>query len=73
MRRIRAGRPARRQGERDAIGSVWFCAYDDARDQDAWPLALERVQRLLLPCGADFDQFLSRPAAFRRSWRRWRT
>ncbi|MFF2997354.1 SMI1/KNR4 family protein [Streptomyces sp. NPDC057950] len=45
----------------DAVGSVWFCAYDDARDQDAWPPP-ERVQRLLLSCGADFDQFLSRLA-----------
>ena len=45
----------------DRIGSVWFCAYDDARDQDAWVPA-ERVQRLLLPCGEDFDQFLGRLA-----------
>jgi hypothetical protein len=45
----------------DRIGSVWFCAYDDARDQDAWPPA-ERVERLLLPCGDDFDEFLSRLA-----------
>jgi hypothetical protein len=45
----------------DRIGSVWFCAFDDARDQDAWPPA-ERVQRLLLACGDDFDQFLSRLA-----------
>ncbi|GGX92169.1 SMI1/KNR4 family protein [Streptomyces fructofermentans] len=47
------------KGER--IGSVWFCAYDDARDQDAWPPE-ERVRRLLLPCGDDFDAFLSRLA-----------
>ncbi|MCX4915205.1 HNH endonuclease [Streptomyces sp. NBC_00687] len=45
----------------DRIGSVWFCAFDDARDQDAWPPA-ERVERLLLPCGEDFDAFLSRLA-----------
>lgn len=44
----------------DRIGSVWFCAYDDARDVDpSWPLT-ERVERLLLPAGADFDAFLSR-------------
>lgn len=43
------------------IGSVWFCAYDDARDQDGWSVQ-ERVDRLLLPCGADFDAFLQRLA-----------
>ncbi|WP_328538328.1 SMI1/KNR4 family protein [Streptomyces sp. NBC_00344] len=42
-------------------GSVWFCAYDDARDGDDWPPA-ERVERLLLPCGDDFDAFLDRLA-----------
>ncbi|MFF2651792.1 SMI1/KNR4 family protein [Streptomyces sp. NPDC058045] len=42
-------------------GSVWFCAYDDARDADGWSTA-ERVERLLLPCGADFDVFLERLA-----------
>ncbi|WP_063739118.1 SMI1/KNR4 family protein [Streptomyces violaceoruber] len=48
------------KGER--IGSVWFCAYDDVRDVDpSWPPA-DRVERLLLPCGADFDAFLSRLA-----------
>lgn len=44
-----------------AIGSVWFCAYDDARDQDGWNVQ-ERVERLLLPCGDDFDGFLQRLA-----------
>ncbi|MEU3220472.1 SMI1/KNR4 family protein [Streptomyces sp. NPDC006971] len=39
------------------IGSVWFCAYDDARDRDGWNVQ-ERVDRLLLPCGDDFDAFL---------------
>jgi hypothetical protein len=43
-------------------GSVWFCAYDDARDVDASWSPAERVERLLLPCGDDFDQFLSRLA-----------
>ncbi|MFE3494275.1 SMI1/KNR4 family protein [Streptomyces sp. NPDC059175] len=42
-------------------GSVWFCAFDDARDRDGWTVA-ERVERLLLPCGDDFDAFLSRLA-----------
>jgi hypothetical protein len=44
-----------------AVGSVWFCAYDDARDQDGWSVQ-ERVERLLLPCGDDFDGFLQRLA-----------
>ncbi|MFD5423887.1 SMI1/KNR4 family protein [Streptomyces sp. NPDC127084] len=44
-----------------ASGSVWFCAYDDARDQDGLSVN-ERVERLLLPCGEDFDAFLSRLA-----------
>lgn len=43
------------------IGSVWFCAYDDARDRDGWSVQ-ERVDGLLLPCGADFDAFLQRLA-----------
>ncbi|MFF3730253.1 SMI1/KNR4 family protein [Streptomyces sp. NPDC002476] len=43
------------------IGSVWFCAYDDARDRDGWTVQ-ERVDRLLLPCGDDFDAFLERLA-----------
>ncbi|MFF0741011.1 SMI1/KNR4 family protein [Streptomyces sp. NPDC004111] len=47
------------RGER--TGSVWFCAYDDARDQDGWSVQ-ERVERLLLPCGEDFDDFLQRLA-----------
>ncbi|MCX2183164.1 SMI1/KNR4 family protein [Streptomyces sp. SKN60] len=46
-------------------GSVWFCPYDDARDAGelaaAWTVN-ERVERLLLPCGADFDAFLQRLA-----------
>jgi hypothetical protein len=46
----------------DGIGSVWFCAYDDVRDVDASWTAAERVRRLLLPCGDDFDGFLSRLA-----------
>ncbi|MFI9203412.1 HNH endonuclease [Streptomyces sp. NPDC053048] len=45
----------------EAIGSVWFCPYDDARDRDGWNVQ-ERVERLLLPCGEDFDDFLSRLA-----------
>ncbi|MFI6288442.1 SMI1/KNR4 family protein [Streptomyces sp. NPDC051018] len=44
-----------------ATGSVWFCPYDDARDQDGWHVQ-ERVDRLLLPCGDDFDGFLQRLA-----------
>jgi hypothetical protein len=48
------------KGER--IGSVWFCAYDDARDVDPSVPPAERVERLLLPCGDDFDVFLSRLA-----------
>jgi hypothetical protein len=45
----------------DARGSVWFCAYDDARDRDGLTVQ-ERVAELLLPCGADFDAFLLRLA-----------
>jgi hypothetical protein len=48
------------KGER--IGSVWFCAYDDARDVDPSWAPADRVERLLLPCGEDFDQFLARLA-----------
>ncbi|MGP4003279.1 SMI1/KNR4 family protein [Streptomyces sp. 8N706] len=44
-----------------ALGSVWFCAYDDARDRDGLPVQ-ERTERLLLPCGEDFDDFLQRLA-----------
>ncbi|GAA3721542.1 SMI1/KNR4 family protein [Streptomyces tremellae] len=47
------------RGER--AGSVWFCAYDDARDRDGWPVQ-ERVEQLLVPCGEDFDAFLLRLA-----------
>ncbi|MFD9975446.1 SMI1/KNR4 family protein [Streptomyces sp. NPDC059017] len=43
------------------VGSVWFCAYDDARDRDGLTVT-ERVERLLLPCGEDFDAFLERLA-----------
>ncbi|MFD6419927.1 SMI1/KNR4 family protein [Streptomyces sp. NPDC060194] len=42
-------------------GSVWFSAYDDVRDRPEWSMP-ERVERLLLPCGADFDEFLGRLA-----------
>ncbi|MFJ9829687.1 SMI1/KNR4 family protein [Streptomyces sp. NPDC101160] len=49
----------------EAVGSVWFCPYDDVRDAGAvaagWTVN-ERVERLLLPCGADFDEFLQRLA-----------
>ena len=45
----------------DRIGTVWFCAYDDARDRDGWATA-DRVSHLLLPCGDDFDAFLARLA-----------
>ncbi|MFC5156269.1 SMI1/KNR4 family protein [Streptomyces amakusaensis] len=44
-----------------AIGSVWFCAYDDARDRDGLHVQ-QRVDQLLLPCGDDFDGFLRRLA-----------
>ncbi|MFC4955772.1 MULTISPECIES: SMI1/KNR4 family protein [Streptomyces] len=44
-----------------AVGSVWFCAYDDARDRDGLSVQ-ERVEQLLLPCGDDFDAFLARLA-----------
>ncbi|GAA1349179.1 SMI1/KNR4 family protein [Streptomyces beijiangensis] len=43
-------------------GSVWFCAYDDVRDVDAAWSPAERVERLLMPCGEDFDAFLARLA-----------
>ncbi|AEW94480.1 MULTISPECIES: SMI1/KNR4 family protein [Streptomycetaceae] len=47
----------------DDVGTVWFCAYDDARDtDDAWDSPQQRVGCLLLPCGADFDAFLLRLA-----------
>ncbi|KJY26080.1 MULTISPECIES: SMI1/KNR4 family protein [unclassified Streptomyces] len=46
----------------DRIGSVWLCLYDDARDTGAPESPEERVERLLLPCGDDFDAFLLRLA-----------
>ncbi|MEV7778936.1 SMI1/KNR4 family protein [Kitasatospora sp. NPDC088351] len=46
----------------DRVGSVWFCLYDDARDNGAAEAPEDRVARLLLPCGEDFDAFLLRLA-----------
>ncbi|MFJ4096239.1 SMI1/KNR4 family protein [Kitasatospora sp. NPDC089913] len=46
----------------DRIGSVWLCLYDDARDTGAPESPEDRVERLLLPCGDDFDDFLLRLA-----------
>ncbi|MDX6354445.1 MAG: hypothetical protein QOF98_1348 [Streptomyces sp.] len=43
-------------------GSVWFCAYDDARDGDSWDTPADRVADLLLPCGDSLDAFLLRLA-----------
>lgn len=54
-------------------GSVWFCLYDDARDNGASEEVADRVRRLLLPCGDTFDDFLLRLAGARRSWRRSRS
>jgi A nuclease of the HNH/ENDO VII superfamily with conserved WHH/SMI1 / KNR4 family (SUKH-1) len=49
------------KGER--IGTVWFLAHDDARDaDDAWDSPQQRVGSLLLPCGEDWDEFLTRLA-----------
>lgn len=45
----------------DRIGSVWFCAHDDARDRDGRPVQ-ERMGELLMPCGDDLDAFLLRLA-----------
>ncbi|MGW7355060.1 SMI1/KNR4 family protein [Streptomyces phytohabitans] len=45
----------------DRVGTVWFCPYDDARDRDGMDVR-ERLDTLLLPCGADFDDFLLRLA-----------
>ncbi|MDB1087231.1 HNH endonuclease [Streptomyces sp. ACA25] len=45
----------------DNSGTVWLCAYDDARDRDGLGVE-ERVAQLLLPCGGDFDEFLLRLA-----------
>jgi A nuclease of the HNH/ENDO VII superfamily with conserved WHH/SMI1 / KNR4 family (SUKH-1) len=42
----------------DRLGSVWFCPYDDARDREGGYPIQERMERLLLFCGADFDEFL---------------
>lgn len=46
----------------EGVGSVWFCLYDDARDTGGPEPAEERLARLLLPCGDDFDAFLLRLA-----------
>ncbi|WP_329582947.1 SMI1/KNR4 family protein [Kitasatospora sp. NBC_01250] len=46
----------------EQLGSVWFCLYDDARDNGAPEEAADRVRRLLLPCGDSFDDFLLRLA-----------
>ncbi|MFE9248788.1 SMI1/KNR4 family protein [Streptomyces sp. NPDC007088] len=45
----------------EGVGSVWFCAYDDARDRDGLSVQ-ERARDLLFPCGEDFDVFLTRLA-----------
>jgi hypothetical protein len=46
-----------------SIGSVWFLPYDDARDDGGLALTpQQRCERLLLPCGDDFDGFLLRLA-----------
>ena len=45
----------------EALGTVWLCSYDDAGDADGLGVQ-ERVERLLRPCGADFDDFLLRLA-----------
>lgn len=42
-------------------GSVWWCQHDDARDRDGWSVQ-DRAGELLLPCGADWDEFLLRLA-----------
>jgi hypothetical protein len=44
-----------------AIGTVWFCAHDDARDRDGLDVQ-QRTETLLRPCGDDFDDFLLRLA-----------
>jgi HNH/ENDO VII superfamily nuclease/SMI1/KNR4 family protein SUKH-1 len=46
----------------EGTGSVWFCAYDDARDSDRWDSPADRVTELLLPCGDSLDAFLLRLA-----------
>ncbi len=45
----------------EEAGSVWLCPYDDFRDRDGLTVA-QRVAELLMPCGADFDDFLLRLA-----------
>ncbi len=46
-----------------SIGTVWFLPYDDARDDGSPALTpQQRCERLLLPCGDDFDAFLLRLA-----------
>jgi hypothetical protein len=45
----------------EGSGTVWFCAFDDAGDADGLDVET-RVQRLLRPCGVDFDDFLLRLA-----------
>ena len=46
-----------------AIGTVWFLPHDDARDDGSPGLTpQQRCERLLLPCGDDFDGFLLRLA-----------
>ena len=46
----------------EGTGSVWACLYDDARDSGGSESPEDRVARLLLPCGDDFDAFLLRLA-----------
>jgi hypothetical protein len=51
----------------EQLGSMWFCAYDDARDHDGRQQGGTAGGRgstaeLLLPCGTDFDDFLLRLA-----------
>jgi SMI1 / KNR4 family. len=43
-------------------GSVWLCLHDDARDTGGDEPPEQRCERLLLPCGDDFDAFLLRLA-----------
>jgi hypothetical protein len=46
-----------------SIGTVWFLPHDDARDDGSPELTPDRrCERLLLPCGNDFDDFLLRLA-----------
>ena len=59
------------KGER--IGSVWFCAYDDARDVD--PAGRRPTGCSGCCCRAGTTSTRSWPGsrAIRRSWRPWRT